>query len=167
MAPIEPGQPGQRCRTSGKTSSQVRGAGAGIFGKSLAVVCATRAAVRAASAKRNPFPVPVLPLQRKAVLSECIAPFTLVENPIDRRGAVSRPNLENVRADIQTFLRPNGVFAGVDSLESRFFGLIHLFENLVLVDPEAFPDRLRAVGFRDVQVDVNPYAFRFRAYKTA
>ena len=74
---------------------------------------------------------------------------------------------DRLLGEVYRVLRPNGVFAGTDSLNSRFFGLIHLFDNLVLVDPNAFPSRLRAVGFRDVQVDVNPYAFRFRAHKSA
>jgi ubiquinone/menaquinone biosynthesis C-methylase UbiE len=73
---------------------------------------------------------------------------------------------DRLLAEVYRVLRPKGVFAGTDSLDSRFFGLIHLFDNLVLVDPKTFPNRLRAVGFRDVQVDVNPYAFRFRAHKS-
>lgn len=62
-------------------------------------------------------------------------------------------------------LRPGGIFAGMDSLKSRFMTLIHLFDTLVLVAPETLPQRLAAAGFEDVQVDVNPYAFRFRARK--
>jgi hypothetical protein len=34
---------------------------------------------------------------------------------------------------------------------------------MVLVDPGTFAERLRIAGFKDVQVDVNPYAFRFFA----
>jgi SAM-dependent methyltransferase len=44
-------------------------------------------------------------------------------------------------------LRPAGVFAGTDSLQSRFISLIHLFDTLVLVDPETLPRRLTATGF--------------------
>lgn len=62
-------------------------------------------------------------------------------------------------------LRPGGAFAGMDSLKSRFMTLIHLSDTLVLVDPETLPQRLTTAGFEDVQVDVNPYAFRFRARK--
>jgi ubiquinone/menaquinone biosynthesis C-methylase UbiE len=72
---------------------------------------------------------------------------------------------DRLLAEVYRVLRPNGVFAGTDSLNSRFFSLIHLFDNLVLVDPKTFPDRLRAVGFREAQVGVNPWAFRFRARK--
>jgi hypothetical protein len=42
---------------------------------------------------------------------------------------------------------------------------ILVFDTFVLVDPETLPQRLAAAGFENVQVDVNPYAFRFRARK--
>jgi SAM-dependent methyltransferase len=67
--------------------------------------------------------------------------------------------------EVARTLRPGGIFAGTDSLDSRFFRLIHLFDTLVVVDPAAFPDRLKSAGFEDVEVEVNPYAFRFRARK--
>ena len=67
--------------------------------------------------------------------------------------------------EVYRILRPSGIFAGTDSIDSRFFGLIHLFDTCVLVDPKTFSDRLSAAGFQDMQVDVNPYAFRFRARK--
>jgi hypothetical protein len=51
----------------------------------------------------------------------------------------------------------------VDSVYSRSLRLLHLFDTMVLVDPDSFPDRLRAAGFTDVQVEVNAYAFRFFA----
>jgi hypothetical protein len=39
---------------------------------------------------------------------------------------------------------------------------------MVVVDPSTFPERLKAAGFGDVQVDVlKLYAFRFRARKAA
>jgi hypothetical protein len=34
---------------------------------------------------------------------------------------------------------------------------------MVVVDPATLPDRLRAAGFTDVEVEANPRAFRFRA----
>jgi SAM-dependent methyltransferase len=67
--------------------------------------------------------------------------------------------------EVARVLRPGGVFAGTDSLDSRVMRLIHLFDTLVLVDPETLPRRLTAAGFENVQVDINPYAFRFRAWK--
>jgi SAM-dependent methyltransferase len=69
--------------------------------------------------------------------------------------------------EVARVLRPGGIFAGTDSLYSRSFRLLHLFDTMVVVDPSTFPERLRAAGFDDVQVDVmRPYAFRFRARKS-
>ena len=68
--------------------------------------------------------------------------------------------------EVARLLRPGGTFAGTDSLSSRSFRLLHLFDTLVVVDPATFPARLEAAGFVDVAVDVmQPYAFRFRARK--
>ena len=69
-------------------------------------------------------------------------------------------------AEVCRVLQPGGVFAGTDSLYSRAFRLLHLFDTMVVVDPRTFPDRLKAAGFDEVQVDIlQPYAFRFRARK--
>lgn len=66
-------------------------------------------------------------------------------------------------AEVARVLKPGGIFAGTDSLSSRFFPLLHLFDTMTLVDPNTLPDRLARAGFIDVQVDVNASAFRFRA----
>ena len=68
-------------------------------------------------------------------------------------------------AEVARVLRPGGVFAGTDSVGSRFMQLIHWFDTLVLVDPQTLPQRLAAAGFENVHVDINPHAFRFRAWK--
>ena len=80
---------------------------------------------------------------------------------------VSSEAMQNrLLAEVARVLRPGGVFAGTDSLYSRSFRLLHLFDTMVVVDPCTFPERLRKAGFDDVQVDVlKPYAFRFRARK--
>lgn len=68
-------------------------------------------------------------------------------------------------AEVVRVLKPGGIFAGTDSLQSRVLELIHLFDTLVPIDPETLPQRLTAAGFENVKVELNPYAFRFRASK--
>lgn len=73
---------------------------------------------------------------------------------------------DRLLAEALRLLRPGGVFAGTDSKPSgRMFKLLHAFDTLTPVDPDTFAARLTAAGFEDAQVDVNPYAFRFRARK--
>lgn len=72
---------------------------------------------------------------------------------------------DRLLAETARVLRPNGIFAGVDSLDSRTFRLLHMFDTLVVVDPATFPDRLKAAGFDDIEVEVNRFAFRFLARK--
>jgi SAM-dependent methyltransferase len=70
--------------------------------------------------------------------------------------------------EVARVLRPGGLFAGTDSLYSRSFRLLHLFDTMVVVNPVTFPARLKAAGFSEVQVDLmEPYAFRFRARKSS
>lgn len=68
-------------------------------------------------------------------------------------------------AKVARVLRPGGIFAGTDSRYSRVFSLLHIFDTMVVVDPFILPDRLRAVGFEDIHVDVHSNRFRFRARK--
>ena len=68
-------------------------------------------------------------------------------------------------AEVARVLKPGGIFAGTDSLKSRVLGLVHFFDTLVPVDPETLPQRLTAAGFENLKVELNPYAFRFRASK--
>ena len=104
------------------------------------------------------------------VLNEDATAMSLQDASFD--GAVCFTMLHHVQSaelqdrllrEVARVLRPGGVFAGVDSLYSRSFRLIHLFDTMVVVDPNTFPDRLKAAGFEDVRVEVNPQAFRFRA----
>lgn len=77
---------------------------------------------------------------------------------------VPSPELQDrLFAEARRVIRPGGVFAGVDSRPSLRFRLIHLGDTMVTVDPDGLPDRLRAAGFDNVEVAVNPYQFRFRA----
>ncbi len=74
---------------------------------------------------------------------------------------------DRLLSEVARVLRPGGVFAGSDSVYSPFLRVLHVFDTMVLVDPETFPARLEAAGFVDVTVNRNAYAFRFRASKAA
>lgn len=67
--------------------------------------------------------------------------------------------------EVARVLRPQGTFAGTDSLDGRWFRALHIFDTLVVVPPESFAARLRNAGFADITVETNPYAFRFKARK--
>jgi SAM-dependent methyltransferase len=75
----------------------------------------------------------------------------------------SAASQDRLLGEVARVLRPGGVFAGVDSRYSRAFGLLHLFDTMVVVDPRTFPARLEAAGFRDIDIELNAHAFRFRA----
>jgi SAM-dependent methyltransferase len=111
--------------------------------------------------------------QRVRVMCEDATAMSLPDESFD--GAVCFTMLHHVPSvakqdrllrEVARVLRPGGLFAGTDSLYSRSFRLLHVFDTMVVVDPVAFPARLEAAGFSEVQVDLmEPYAFRFRARK--
>jgi len=68
-------------------------------------------------------------------------------------------------AEVCRVLRPGGVFVGSDSRISTLFRIAHLFDTMVVVEPETFGERLTAAGFVDAKVDAVPRALRFRARK--
>jgi len=72
---------------------------------------------------------------------------------------------DSMLAEVARVLRPGGVFAGTDSVTSLVFRFIHIGDTMIMVDPETFPARLRAVGFEDIEVIARRHEFRFRARK--
>lgn len=72
---------------------------------------------------------------------------------------------DQLLAEAYRVLEPGGVFVGTDNTWSPAFGLLHLGDVMVPVDPETFTARLEAVGFSGVRVDRTKGRFRFQARK--
>jgi SAM-dependent methyltransferase len=70
---------------------------------------------------------------------------------------------DKLLSEVYRVLKPGGVFAGTDSRWSRKFQVIHLWDTMVLVDPDTFESRLQAIGFTDVSIKLADRAFRFQA----
>jgi len=80
---------------------------------------------------------------------------------------VPSPEEQNrLLAEVSRVLRPDGVFAGTDSLGTgRWFKLLHLADTLVPVAPDELPARLEDAGLIEPRVDTGGRSFRFRASK--
>ena len=73
---------------------------------------------------------------------------------------------DRLLAEAARVLRPGGVFAGTDSLGTgTVFGLLHVRDTLVPVDPDGLPARLLGAGLQEPQVRRGGRSFRFRARK--
>jgi SAM-dependent methyltransferase len=68
-------------------------------------------------------------------------------------------------SEVHRVLRPGGVFAGSDSRPGRDlrFHLLHVGDVKNLVDPTTLSARLRAAGFRTVEVGTRPRRVWWRA----
>jgi len=77
---------------------------------------------------------------------------------------VPAPALQDqLLAEVRRVLRPGAWFVGSDSTPSLPFRLAHLFDTMVLVEPDGFGARLEAAGFEEVAIRTAPHTFRFRA----
>ena len=72
---------------------------------------------------------------------------------------------DRLLSEAHRILIHGGTFAGSDSTTSAPFRAAHLFDTMVLVDPDQFGARLERAGFENVLVDRASKAFRFRARK--
>ena len=70
-------------------------------------------------------------------------------------------------SEVARVLRPGGIFAGTDSLDSEEFRELHAGDVCVPVAQETLADRLSGAGFDHITVDTNDYGVRFRACRPA
>lgn len=77
---------------------------------------------------------------------------------------VPSPELQNqVFAHVRRVLRPGGLFAGTDSIETTARWLMHEGDTYVPVDPSALAPRLDVAGFVEIVVEEVGDRFRFLA----
>jgi ubiquinone/menaquinone biosynthesis C-methylase UbiE len=72
---------------------------------------------------------------------------------------------DRVFAEAARVLRPGGVFAGTDSLDSPEFRELHVDDICVPIDPQTLGERLERAGLTRVEVEANEFATRFRAWR--
>ena len=70
-------------------------------------------------------------------------------------------------SEVYRVLRPDGTFAGTNSMNSLLMQVFHFRDTLVPVDPMNLPARLESIGFSDVEVEIGAGRFRFRAQRAA
>ena len=65
-------------------------------------------------------------------------------------------------AEMARVVRPGGVVLGTDNLDSPQFREGHVDDICNPIDPATLAARLAAVGLANVEIETNPYAFKFR-----
>ncbi len=77
---------------------------------------------------------------------------------------VPSPELQDqLFREVRRAVRPGGIFAGVDSLDSDGFRKLHVDDICVPVPPETIEARLRAAGFSKVELLPNEHVLQFHA----
>lgn len=93
-----------------------------------------------------------------AEFSGCAA-FTMLHH-------VPSPALQDqLLREVWRVLKPGGAFVGSDSLQSIFMRVLHLGDTFVPVRPDTLGARLEDAGFKVIELEKGPGAFRFYALK--
>jgi len=93
-----------------------------------------------------------------AEFSGCAA-FTMLHH-------VPSPALQDkLLREVRRVLKPGGAFVGCDSLQSAFMRVLHLGDTFVPIRPDTFGARLEEAGFKVIELEKGPGAFRFYAMK--
>ena len=93
-----------------------------------------------------------------AEFSGCAA-FTMLHH-------VPSPALQDkLLREVWRALKPGGAFVGCDSLQSAFMRVLHLGDTFVPIRPDTFGARLEEAGFKVIELEKGPGAFRFYAMK--
>ena len=69
---------------------------------------------------------------------------------------------DRLLAELCRVLRPGGLLAGTDGMDTPGRRRLHVGDVFVPADPAVLGGRLRAAGFADPEVEVDPGADRFR-----
>jgi len=73
---------------------------------------------------------------------------------------------DRVFAEMRRVLRPGGIFLGTDAVDLDIIRAGHHDDVFVPLPPDQLGARLEAVGFRDAEVHVGDFEFRFTAHKS-
>jgi SAM-dependent methyltransferase len=73
---------------------------------------------------------------------------------------------DRVFAEMHRVLRPGGIFFGTDAVDLDIIRAGHDDDVFVPLPPEQLGARFESVGFRDAEVHVGDFEFRFTAYKS-
>lgn len=73
---------------------------------------------------------------------------------------------DRILGEIRRVLQPGGVFVGIDSLDLDPIREGHRGDIFVPIEPDAFPERLRHLGFGETRIDRTDYHFRFATRKS-
>jgi SAM-dependent methyltransferase len=74
---------------------------------------------------------------------------------------------DRLLAETRRVLRPGGLLVASDSVASDELAAFHTDDVYNPIDPDSLEHRLRDVGFVDVDVRVNPFAWAFHARRPA